>query len=932
MTSSLVEKADNLEFDDLFRLDLFWGAPDHPPIEVELDDDLTVTATNVSSYKGIRVWEVPMLLGSAGEAWLDRIIARNSTNRLIIFHDGDQQVWRWPSRSSTGTGVVSRAARHQHRVGHPDPQFEAKLEAIRLPHDELVDVNELLARVRSAFDVETKNESKQASKLMAQMYAAVEKGYELGFDPARRDHEISVTLARVLFLLFGDDTEMWTSPEGESLPDLFQTFIKDHTRRDGSDIAARINALFTALDTPPSKKTTLSGELVVFPYVNGGLFAEKITLPDLDDEFRDTILTASAVNWSTISPAIFGSMFQSVRNARTRRELGEHYTSEENILKTLNPLFLDELRAEFDKIMASAAAPGSKRNKLNNLWQKLGDIRYMDPACGCGNFIIVAYRELRALELQIMDALANLSAGRGSRTLDSDWTMLLKVTLDHFYGIEIDEWPARIAETAMFLIDRQCDLRMRERFGKAPDRLPIQKQAKIVVGDALSLRWEEILEPSSSVVVAGNPPFLGHKERSREQGDRLKKAWGTVSIQHLDYVTGWYAKCLVYFQSSDGRWAFVSTNSVTQGEGVANLFRPILEGGWTIKFAHRSFKWESEAVGAAAVHVVIVGFERSPNLVRLFDHPTGVGESVTEIAVKNINPYLVDAPNTLVDPRRRALSPAISELRAGSTPIDWGHLMVEPGDLEQVRADPIARQYLRPYCGGKELINDKKAWCLWMDVPDTDLSDLTRSPMLTKRIESVRAERLASDRAATQALAATPHLFGERRQPNGPYLGIPQTFSENRLFATAARVPANVIASVKLFTHSDPDGFLFAIVSSSMFIVWQKTIGGRLKSDPSFSSSLVWNTFPFPLVSAEERRSIIDAGSRIISERQLHEDSSLADLYQPDSMSAALISAHAHLDEVIDHCFGSDGETLTLLDRQALLFDRYSKMSSSGNG
>jgi hypothetical protein len=484
MTGSLVEKADAENFDHLFRLDLLWGGPDHHPIEVELDDGKKVTATNVSSYKGVRVWEVPAMPGSAGEAKFDQIIAENSTNRLVIFHDDDRQVWRWPSRAVKGAGVISRPARHVHRIGSADLEFEAKLEAIRLPSDSVVDVNELLSRIRGAFDVETEKESKRASKLMAQMYAAVEKGYATNFDPKERDHEISVTLARVLFLLFGDDTEMWKSSEGEPLPDLFQYFIKDHTERDGSDIAERLNALFRELDTAPADRASLADELMAFPYVNGGIFHEEITLPDLDHEFRDAILAASAVDWSTISPAIFGSMFQSVRDAQTRRELGEHYTSEENILKTLNPLFLDELRAEFVKVLASAQTPGTKRKKLNALWGKLGNIRYIDPACGCGNFIIVAYRELRALELQIMDALANLSAGEGSRTFDYDWTPLLQVTLDHFYGIEIDEWPARIAETAMFLIDRQCDLRMRERFGVAPERLPIEKSAKILVGSA----------------------------------------------------------------------------------------------------------------------------------------------------------------------------------------------------------------------------------------------------------------------------------------------------------------------------------------------------------------------------------------------------------------------------------------------------------------
>jgi len=412
MTDELIAEADKGDFGKLFRVDLFWHSPDQAPIEIELEDGSKVKATNVSSFKGVRVWEVPAVPGSAAEAKLDQAIAKNSTNRLVICHDGDKQVWRWPSRTAKGAGVISRPARHVHRVGSPDPQFAAKLDAIRLPSDVVLDVNDLLSRVRGAFDVETKNETKRASKLMAQMYAAVEKGYESGSDPKKRDHEISVSLARVLFLLFGDDTEMWKDAKGEPLSDLFQDFVKDHTERDGSDIAERFNALFEVLDTAPKVRSGLAPELAAFPYVNGGIFEEHITLPHLDKDFRDAILAASAVDWSTISPAIFGSMFQSVRDAQTRRELGEHYTSEENILKTLNPLFLDELRTEFEHILTLQKG---QRQRLLDLWNRIGDIRYMDPACGCGNFIIVAYRELRDPRTRHHGCTCHALRRRGSR-------------------------------------------------------------------------------------------------------------------------------------------------------------------------------------------------------------------------------------------------------------------------------------------------------------------------------------------------------------------------------------------------------------------------------------------------------------------------------------------------------------------------------------
>lgn len=921
MTEELTGKADSGEFQSLFLVDLFWHGPDQAPIEIEIGDGHRVTATNVSSYKGVRVWEVPAVPGSAVEAVFDQAIAKNSTNRLVIFHDNDRQVWRWPSRTAKGSGVISRPARHVHRVGSPDQQFAAKLDAIRLPSDVVLDVNELLSRVRRAFDVETKNETKRASKLMAQMYAAVEKGYPEGVNAKKRDHEISVTLARVLFLLFGDDTEMWKNSAGDYLPDLFQDFVKDCTARDGTDIAERFSVLFEVLDTAPGNRGALPPELVDFPYVNGGLFKENIILPTLDEAFRDAVLAASAVDWSTISPAIFGSMFQSVRDARTRRELGEHYTSEENILKTLNPLFLDELRAEFDHIMSLKVG---RHQKLSELWKKLGKIRFMDPACGCGNFIIVAYRELRDLELRIMDALTTITQGEDAVALEYDWTDILKVTLDHFYGIEIDEWPARIAETAMFLIDRQCDLKMRARFGIAPERFPIEKSAHIVVGNALRIDWTQVCPPGDNVIVAGNPPFVGTKERSSEQTADLRFAWGTYYDGFLDYVTGWYAKAINYYDQRHGSWAFVSTNSISQGQAVATLWGRIFGSGWQMKFAHRTFPWTSEAVGGAAVHCVIVGFAKDiQSKPTLYDHGSSSADERT-LRVGEINAYLVNGPNILVQKQMHPISFDLPEVVAGSKAVDWGFLTVEPEDYDKVAADPVAAQYLRPYKGGDELINDRHRWCLWF--VGADLEYLMHSPLIRARLNEVRIRRLASPKQATKKSAATPHLFEERRQPACEYLGIPQTFTDNRKYATVARLAQDVIASIKLFTSQDPDGYLFAIVSSSMFITWQKTVGGRMKSDPSFTNTIVWNTLPLPPVSPENRIGIIKAGRDVITARNLESGRSLAEQYDPASMTVELLAAHAALDFLVDRAFGSNQACGTERERQQILFARYEEL------
>lgn len=923
MTDGLITEVDKGDFSKLFRVDLFWHSPDHAPIAIELDDGSKVTATNVSSFKGVRVWEVPVLPGSAAEAKFDQAIAKSSTNRLVIFHDGEKQVWRWPSRTAKGAGVVSRPARHVHRIGSPDPQFVLKLDAIRLPSDVVLDVNDLLSRVRGAFDVETKNETKRASKLMAQMYAAVEKGYPSGFDPKKRDHEISVSLARVLFLLFGDDTEMWKDSTGELLPDHFQDFVKDHTARDGGDIAERLNELFEVLDTAPRDRTGLPSELSTFPYVNGGIFEEHIVLPHLDKDFRDAILAASAVDWSTISPAIFGSMFQSVRDAQTRRELGEHYTSEENILKTLNPLFLDELRAEFGHILTLQKG---QRQKLHDLWKRLGDIRYIDPACGCGNFIIVAYRELRDLELRIMDALATLTDGEETVALPADWTHLLKVTLNNFYGIEIDEWPARIAETAMFLIDRQCDLRMKERFGVAPERLPIQEQAKILVRDSLEIDWSGLCVPTADVVIAGNPPFLGHISRTAKQTDQLRAAWGGTDIGRLDYVTAWYATAMKYFGSTAGRWAFVSTNSVTQGDQVPRLFGPIFRAGWRIKFAHRTFAWTSEATGKAAVHCNIIGFDRSDTKARLFDYGTPWSEP-TELAASSINGYLVDGPNVLVSPRSDPISPEIAPVTFGNMPRDGGNLVVELDAYDDVMADKVAAKYVRPFLGSEELVRGGKRWCLWLNTLEP--GDVDRSPVLARRIEGVRLMRLQSKASSTKGMAATPHLFGQRAaEMFDSYLAIPAVVSETRPFYTAARLPAEAIASNKLYVAPDADGFLFGVISSSMFLTWQFTVGNRLESRPSFSNTLVWNNFPLPDIDAKTRQAVAKAGADVVTARKLYPDRSLADLYEPGALPSELVSAHADLDAVVDGIFGLPSGSISMEERQSVLFRTYAKLDA----
>ncbi|MGO4585574.1 class I SAM-dependent DNA methyltransferase [Arthrobacter sp. 2RAF6] len=929
MAATLLNLVEKHDYQTLFLEHLRWSRPDQPPLAVQLNGNETYHVANISSYKGLRVWVCPQLPNSSDQAAVDRAIAKTSTDRLVIFHDDTKQIWRWPVRTIKAGSVNTRLTSHVHVKGRENPKLAKRLEAITLGIAESLSATDVIERVKRAFDVETEKETKRASKLMVSMFDALTAA-------GTPEHEISVTLARTLFLMFGDDTDMWAK-------DLFQNFIINHTRPDGADLADRLNELFIYLDTKPETREAAPPHLNGVRYVNGGLFRERITLPPVGRELRTAILDACSSDWADISPAIFGSMFQSVRDAKTRREFGEHYTSEKDILRTLNPLFLDELREEY----AKAVDHREETALLTRLRERLARIHFLDPACGCGNFIIIAYRELRLLEIAILERLKLKESQRSSKVDASQLEIAVgtaddrqgrgkttfldpKVVLDNFFGIEIDEWPARIAETAMFLMDRQCDLQMIERLGYAPERLPIRQQATIVTatednlgrGNSLRFEWSDLFQPDDDTIVAGNPPYAGQSLRTDEQTADLQLAWGNDYDGYLDYVTGWHAKALAFLSSTKGaRFAYVTTNSIAQGQPVPALFEPIFRDGWRIRFAHRTFPWESEASGKAAVHCVIVGFDKGGPQPQLWDYSGGKG-AVQHNEVPFINAYLVDGPNVLVRKRSKPLTPSLPEVNYGSKPVDGGFLVVKKPEYPSVMADPIAMKYLRSFIGADELINGSDRWCLWLvDAPG---SDIQASPILRERVEGVRQMRLASTKAATRIQAATPHLFTEIRQPKRHYLCVPSVVSENRMYLTTARMEPEVITSNLAFTAPDDDGFLFALISSSLFMVWQRMVGGRLKSDYRFSNTIVWNNFPLGNTHPEARKVIIEAGSRVLAARTNHPGASLESLYDPNSMPKDLLTAHLALDKEVDSFFGIPPGALEL-DRQRLLLERYAK-------
>lgn len=751
---------------------------------------------------------------------------------------------------------------------------------------------------------EQEQASVKAAKLMGSLYESLEAS---GYD----DHEASVFLVRTLFALYADDAGVWER-------DLFYEFVETRTAEDGSDLGAQLSVLFQALNRESAKRQRTLDPLVQrFPYVNGDLFGESVSIPSFDSEMRDKLLGACAFNWSKISPAVFGSLFQSVKDKAARRELGEHYTTRTNILKTINPLFMDELRER-------AVEAHHDVKKLKKLRDDLAKVRVFDPACGCGNFLVVAYAEMRALDLQILERLQQL--GDSSETLFFV-TANLKVTLDHFVGLELEEWPARIAATALHLVDHQANLAMELSLGAAPEPLPLNKVNSIHVADALETDWRTVLVPSDDVRIVGNPPFLGHATRSPTQAQQLREVWGRQDIGRLDYVTAWFKKAVDYFAGIEGgRFALVSTNSIVQGEPVPALFGPIFQAGWRLRFAHRTFAWSSEAANAAAVHCVITGFDKDNRPpARLFSYPNIKGEP-TEAPAKSINAYLVDAPNVLIEQRRQPLSPELPACTFGNMARDGGGLIVEAAEHDAFAADPVAAKYLRPFVGARELLHDLPRWCLWM--VDLDPNDVTTSPLLKERLEFVRATRAQSRAASTAAMAATPHLFGQRSQPSVPYLGIPRHVSETRPYFSVKRLPPSVICGDANFTAPDPDGFLFGVISSSMFMTWLRTVGGKLKSDLRFSNTIVWNTLPLPAPSAKTRAAVIEAGQDVLAARALHPQRSLADHYNPLAMDPALLKAHAGLDRVVDKAFGSRKALHAEQERQAVLFSRYADLTA----
>ncbi len=716
----------------------------------------------------------------------------------------------------------------------------------------------------------------KAAEILGNLHDALAAGGYKG-------HDLERFLVRILFCLFAEDTGLF---EGDS----FRLFVRNRTSADGTDLGAHLAELFEVLDTPKEERHKDLDEIFKdFPYVNGGLFSERLKFAHFNADMREKLLLCTEFDWAQISPAIFGSLFQSVMEPKERRQMGAHYTSERDILKVIRALFLDDLRAEFVKIRGNKPA-------LKKFQQKLAGLTFFDPACGCGNFLVIAYRELRLLELELLKDLL------GEEQQIIDITHLSLVDVDAFYGIELAEWPVRIAEVAMWLMDHQMNRLVSDTFGEYLVRLPLKKSPTIICGNALRLDWRSVLPTEKCNYILGNPPFVGKHLMTKEQGEDMRLVYGETSgIGVLDYVTAWYRKAAEYIQGTPIVVGFVSTNSISQGEQVGALWNILFQQfKLKIHFAYQTFTWESEARGKAHVHVVIVGFASYDSARKtIYEHHED--DTITALSVRNISPYLVEGGDFAVVSRTEPLC-AVPACEYGNKPTDGGFLIVEEKDrAEFLKSNPAAQKYLRPLLCAEEYLYNMPRWCLWL--VDALPADIVSNAGIKSRVQGVRDFRLASKKEATRKKADEPSLFAEIRQPKGRYVVVPQHTSEMRKYVPFGYFDASCIVHNSCSAIPGATLYHFGVLSSAMHMAWVRQVCGRLESRYRYSSKLVYNNYPWPDPTEKQIKAIEVAAQEVLDARKEFPQSTLADLYNPLGMPQVLVKAHSALDRAVDAAY-----------------------------
>ena len=758
----------------------------------------------------------------------------------------------------------------------------------------------------------------EATELMAKLHDAL-------YDGGYRDHRLCQFLVRLLFCFFADDTGIF--PSGA-----FKLFLRERTAEDGSDLGAKLGHLFQILNTPPEERgKNLDEDLAQFDYINGDLFTEPLQFADFTTTMRGVLMECSDFKWDRISPAVFGSLFQTVfdhQDDRKRRQLGAHYTTELNIMKIVRSLFLDELRNEFEAARKDKSGRGPGR--LRDLQKKLACLTFLDPACGCGNFLVVTYRELRRLELEILLELEHDYLEEQQDLIDKrklDVSTLSKINVDQMYGIELDEFPARIAEVALWLADHQANTLLSEAFGDRFTRIPLRNSPHIHVANALRKDWKEVLAPQKCGYILGNPPFVGHHYQSAEQKEDQQRVMVHIAARGvIDFVANWHLKAAEYIRGTTAKVAFVSTNSLCQGEQASLLWSEMFgRYGIKIHFAHRTFAWQSEARGKAHVHCVIVGFANFDTETKwLYDYDSDP-INPTATLVRNISPYLVEGPDRAVGNRSEPLSD-VPKMSWGNKPTDGGHLILSPEERSELLSkEPGAAKFVRPFMGGGDFINGEERYCLWLKEATPD--ELQALPMVMKRIEGVKQMRLASRAETTRNYAAFPSLFRQDAQPSSDYLAVPEVSSERRSYIPIAFLTKDVICSNTVQVVPEATIWHFGILTSSMHMAWMRLVCGRLKSDYRYSNTLVYNNFPWPEVPSEAQVTWVEkAAQAVLDARAKFPTSTLADLYDPTTMPPVLAKAHADLDRAVDRCYRRDpfSNDRTRVEHLFALYERLS--------
>ncbi len=742
----------------------------------------------------------------------------------------------------------------------------------------------------------------EASELMGRLHDALKA---VGYN----GEDLAQFLVRTLFCLFADDTGIFEQRG------LLHELMLERTAEDGNDTGAWLARVFEVLNTPVAvRQTSLDDDLARLPYVNGELFARRLRLAEFDSNMRHVLIEACEFDWTAISPAVFGALFQAVMDPAARRAQGAHYTTEQNILKVVQPLFLDDLWDEFRRLKARRDT--HRRVELQRFQQRLGTLRFLDPACGCGNFLIITYRELRLLEIEV---IRELLAYRGEGQMALDVAVLSQIDVDQFYGIEILEFPVRVAETALWMMDHIMNNRLSLEFGASYVRIPLAKAPHILHADAQEVDWSDLLPSDQCTYILGNPPFVGSKLQTPIQRAQVRRAAGGGT---LDYVAAWLIKAGEYVRGRPTRIGFVATNSISQGEQAGQLWPLLLDRlGLELHFAHQTFAWGSDARGMAHVHVVVVGLANSdsvPRERRLFTYSHVKGDPL-ESKHGVLSPYLVNAshflnPHLVVRNTTRVLN-GLPGLIMGSKPIDGGHYILSTAERAELLAEcPEAAPYIRPFVGSREFLQGGDRHILWLGEAPPSL--LRQSPLLYERVAAVRQLRARSRSRPTRQLALTPTRFHLNVVPTEPFLVIPRVSSERRDYVPIGWLEPPVIPSDAVLVLENATLPLFALLTSAMHMAWLRHVGGRLESRYRYSIGTIYNTFPVP--DEVDAPNLSKLAQAVLDARNAYSGETLADLYDPDLMPPALRSAHQALDRAVDRCyrrrsFASDRDRLELL-------------------